>query len=107
MPFRNVHDKLFADALLGEVGRELLSQQARMSANNAVFAGVVTGMAMEDADTDLLLGCLFRGFTDSAVSYVEKEVAQARRRLKVLARCNALDQDPSRVSLHLATDFGS
>src|SRR5271170_1388968 len=107
VPFRNVHHKLFADALLGEVGRELLSQQACVSPHNAVFTGVISGMAMENMNADLLLRGLFRGFTDSTVSYIEKEVTQARRRLQVRARGNALNQDPTRVSLNLATDFGS
>jgi hypothetical protein len=64
-------------------------------------------MTMEDTNTDLLLCGLFRGLTNGAIGYIEEKVAQARRRLQVLARCNALNQDPTRVSLNLATDFGS
>src|SRR5580698_1001407 len=107
MPLRDIDDSVFVDSLLGKIGRELLSQQPGMGADNAVFTGVVAGIAMEDPNADLLLGRLFRRLPNCTVGYVKQEIAQAGRRLKVLARGNALDQGPSRVSQYLDTDFGS
>ncbi|MFZ0302282.1 MAG: hypothetical protein WAL75_06340 [Terracidiphilus sp.] len=59
VPFRHLDKDGFGGAFLGEVGLKLLSQETRMCAYDAVFAGVVAGWAAEDTYPDLLLGCLF------------------------------------------------
>ena len=77
MSLGDINHELFADTFLGEVARELLSQQAGVSAHNAVFTGVIAGMTMEDTNADLLLGGLFGGLSDSAVGYIKRK---SRRR---------------------------
>src|ERR1700691_615292 len=76
--FGDVKQQLFGVTFFGEIGCELLPQQTRMGTNDAVFAGVVSGRATEDADADLLLGRIFGRIPNCTSSYVKQELAEAR-----------------------------
>ncbi|WP_158748973.1 hypothetical protein [Acidobacterium sp. S8] len=91
MPLRDLNNNLFAYPLLGEVRGELLTQQASVRPNDTVLAGIVARMAMEDFDTDLLLGSLFRSVSKGAIRRVKKEFTETCRGLQVPAGSNSLD----------------
>src|ERR1700750_1931447 len=66
-----------------EIRSQLLPQQARMTAHDAVFTGVVTCRSSEDLHPDLLLGRVLGRIADGTLRHIEQEVTQTGRTLEV------------------------
>ena len=91
VPFGDLDDERFGGSLGVEVGRELEAQESSLAANDAVFAGVEAGRALEDLNAYLLLGGLFGGLSDGAGCDMEQKIAQTSRADEVWAFNKALD----------------
>ena len=72
MPLGHLHNDLFRQTLFGKIGFQLLPQQTRMGAYNAVFAGVIARRPPKNTNPDLLLGRLFRRLADRALRYISR-----------------------------------
>jgi hypothetical protein len=70
-----------------------------MGANDAVFAAVVPRRTMKHMDADLLFRCRFGGLFESALSNVEKKLAQAQRATELTTGNDSLNQNRPRVGI--------
>ena len=87
MPLRHIDDDLFVRAFVLEIGCQLLSQQPGMCSHNAVFAGVITRMAMKYVDANLLLRRLSRNFPNCTFRYVKQKLLQSQGSFEVRTCC--------------------
>jgi len=76
-----------------------------MRPHNAIFAGVITRVAMKYVDANLLFRGFAWNFPNCTFRYVKQKLLQSQRSLQVRTRRYSLDQLPPRVPLYLIVCF--
>ncbi len=79
VPLGDVNYDLLPGSFLGIIGCQFLPKKTSVRPHNAVFAGVVAGVPVEDANANLLFGSFLRCLPDCAVGYVKQKVVKTGR----------------------------